>query len=197
MDESAPLALRRICVFCGSSPGTSPRYAEAARALGERLAARGIGLVYGGGRNGLMGTVADAVLETGGEVIGVIPRAMLPHDVAHEGLSELVVVEDMFQRKQRMMDDADAFVSLPGGIGTLDELFEVMTWNQLGYLAKPNGVLDVDGFWRPLVQLLDTTVEGGFLKSVHRDRLIHADDPDTLLERLTRWTPGPQDKLRG
>ena len=196
-ESREPRELRRVCVFCGSSSGGSPRYAEAARALGACMAARGIGLVYGGGRNGLMGTVADAVLAGGAEVIGVIPEAMLPHEVAHEGLTELVVVDGMFARKQRMMDDADAFISLPGGIGTLDELFEVMTWNQLGYLSKPNGLLDVDGFWSPLTALLDATVQGGFLKAAHRDRLVRGEDPEDLLDQLATWVPGPLDKLRG
>ena len=195
--DGEPRTLRRICVFCGSSSGESPLYAEAARALGQCMAARGLGLVYGGGRNGLMGIVADAVLAGGAEAIGVIPEAMIPHEVAHDGLTDLVVVDDMFARKQRMMDDADAFISLPGGIGTLDELFEVMTWNQLGYLAKPNGLLDVDGFWSPLTTLLDATVESGFLKASHRDRLVHADDPGVLLDQLAAWQPGPLDKLRG
>lgn len=197
MRDGGPEEIRRICVFCGSSPGVSPRYAEVARSLGACMAARGIGLVYGGGRNGLMGIIADAVLEGGAEVIGVIPEAMIPHEVGHEGLTELVVVGDMFARKQRMMDDADAFVSLPGGIGTLDEFFEIMTWNQLGYLAKPNGLLDVDGFWAPLTALLDATVDAGFLKPAHRDRLVQADDPETLLAALSTWKPGPLDKLRG
>lgn len=161
------------------------------------MAARGLGLVYGGGRLGLMGILADTVLAAGGEVVGVIPRAMLDHGVEHTGLTELILTDDMFARKQRMIDEADAFISLPGGIGTLDELFEVMTWNQLGYIAKPNGLLDVDAFWSPLRALLEATVETGFLSSSHRARLLHADDPDALLELLARWQAPPLDKLRG
>ena len=185
--------LRHIGVFCGSHAGASPDYAEAAGVLGQRIAARGLGLVYGGGRVGLMGTLADAVLEGGGEVIGVIPADMVEREVAHRGCTELVVVDDMFERKARMMEAADAFVSLPGGVGTLDELFEVLTWNQLGYLAKPNGLLDVNGFWEPLAALLEAAVGAGFVRTEHRDLLLRETDPDALLDRLACWEPPTRD----
>ena len=187
--------LRRVGVFCGSQHGTQPAYRAAARALGECLVARGLGLVYGGGRVGLMGVLADAVLGGGGEVLGVIPSPMVSREIAHEGCSELVTVGDLFERKARMMEAADAFVSLPGGVGTLDELFEILTWNQLGYLAKPNGLLDVAGFWGPLLAALDHTVRSGFLRQEHRDLLLHDDDPDRLLDALARWQPAERDAL--
>ncbi len=185
--------LRRVAVFCGSNHGANPAYLELAQHLGRRLAARGLGLVYGGGSVGLMGAVADAVLAEGGEVIGVIPESMLKHEVAHHGCSDLIVVADMFVRKARMMEAADAFISLPGGIGTLDELFEVMTWNQLGYLAKPNGLLDVGGFWDPLETLLDALVVGGFVRPEHRAPLLREADADVLLDRFAAWdATGPE-----
>ncbi|MBW2245500.1 MAG: TIGR00730 family Rossman fold protein [Deltaproteobacteria bacterium] len=171
------------------SRGSEPGYADAARLLGEALVRRGLGLVYGGGCVGLMGIVADTVLEGGGEVVGVIPRSLARKEIAHEGLTELLVVESMFERKQRMMDRADAFVSLPGGVGTLDELFEVWTWVQLGQLAKPSGLLDVDGFYTGLVDFLDGLVERRFLRSEHRGLLLRAEDPDDLLDQLAAWEP--------
>ena len=193
---SRPSELRRIGVFCGSHPGSSAEYTQAALRLGQRIAARGLGLVYGGGRVGLMGTLADAVLEGGGEVIGVIPSDMVDREVAHDGCTELLVVGDMFERKARMMEVADAFISLPGGVGTLDELFEVLTWNQLGYLAKPNGLLDVNGFWEPLAALLESTVDAGFVRAEHRDLLLRETDPDALLDRLARWEPPMRDAFQ-
>jgi hypothetical protein len=181
--------LRRVGVFCGANFGASPRYRELAEHLGQRLAARGLGLVYGGGAVGLMGVVADAVLAGGGEVIGVIPESMMRPEVAHEGCSELIVVGDMFERKAQMMELADGFISLPGGIGTLDELLEVMTWNQLGYLAKPNGLLDVGGFWEAFENLLDAVVAAGFVRAEHRAALMRESDIDALLDRLVAWGP--------
>ena len=181
--------LRRICVFCGSSRGSEPGYADAARRLGEALVRRGLGLVYGGGCVGLMGIVADTVLEGGGEVVGVIPRSLARKEIAHEGLTELLLVDSMFERKQLMMERADAFVSLPGGVGTLDELFEVWTWVQLGQLAKPSGLLDVDGFYAGLVDFLDGLVERRFLREQHRGLLLRAEDPDQLLDQLEAWEP--------
>lgn len=184
--------LRRIGVFCGANFGARPEFLQLATALGHRLAARKLGLVYGGGAVGLMGAVADAVLDGGGEVIGVIPESLVKREVAHAACTELIVVDDMFSRKARMMEDADAFISLPGGIGTLDELFEVLTWNQLGYLSKPNGLLDVAGFWDPLDALLDATVAGGFVRAEHRAVLMRESDPDILIDRLSAWEPdGP------
>ena len=187
-----PAKLRRVGVFCGANTGASDEYLALAERLGQRIAERGLGLVYGGGSVGLMGVVADAVLGGGGEVIGVIPESMVKHEVAHHGCTELVVVEDMFVRKAHMMEAADAFISMPGGIGTLDELFEVLTWNQLGYIRKPNGLLDVGDFWAPLEALLDSVVAAGFVRPEHRAALMRETDPDTLLDRLSDWNPaGP------
>lgn len=186
--------IQRVCVFCGSSPGADPAFADAARALGAALVRRGQGLVYGGGCVGLMGIVADAVLAGGGEVIGVIPRSLARKEVAHEGLTELIVTDDMFERKGLMMERADAFVSLPGGVGTLDELFEVLTWVQLGQLAKPSGLLDVEGFYDPLIGFLDGLVEARFLRERHRALLLRDDEPDRLLDRLAAWEPAGTDK---
>jgi uncharacterized protein (TIGR00730 family) len=171
----------RICVFCGSSPGRTPAYASAARNLGALLARRGIGLVYGGGNVGLMGIVADAVLADGGEVLGVIPRALVDRELAHARLTELVVVDTMHERKQRMHDLADGFIALPGGFGTLDELFEALTWAQLGMHAKPCGLLDVDGFWRPLRALVERQVAEDFVRAHHSAMLLHADSAEALL----------------
>jgi len=193
-EGSSVSELRRIGVFCGSSRGARPAYAEMARRLGEALVRRGLGLVYGGGCVGLMGIVADTVLSGGGEVVGVIPRSLARKEVAHEGLTELLVVEGMFERKGLMMERADAFVSLPGGVGTLDELFEVWTWVQLGQLAKPSGLLDVDGFYDGLVSFLDGLVDARFLRAEHRGLLMRDDEPDRLLDRLAAWTPPHTDK---
>jgi len=186
--------MHRVCVFCGSSPGARPAYAEAARAMGRALVARGLGLVYGGGNVGLMGIVADTVLSGGGEVVGVIPRDLQEREVGHPGLTRLEVVETLFERKQRMLDESDAFVSLPGGVGTLDELFEVLTWVQLGYLAKPCGLLDVDGFYDGLNRFLDQQVEERFVRPEHRALLLRADEPAALLDQLAAWTPADPDK---
>lgn len=181
--------MRHVTVFCGSNPGTDPAYAAAARDLGAVLAARGIGLVYGGGRVGLMGTVADAVLDAGGSVTGVIPQDLWDKEVGHRGLTELVVVDSMHERKLIMADRSDGFVALPGGVGTFEELFEVLTWTQLGIHDKPVGVLDVAGFYRPLLAFLDTAVTAGFLRAGHRDLLLAADDPADLLDELAAWVP--------
>ena len=189
-----PTRIERVCVFCGSSPGADPAYAEAARAFGDALVRRGMGLVYGGGNVGLMGIVADTVLEGGGEVLGVIPGSLAKKEVAHDGLTELIVTDDMFERKGLMMDRADAFVSLPGGVGTLDEMFEVLTWVQLGQMAKPSGLLDVGRFWEPLTEFLDGLVDARFLREQHRALLMCEDDPDRLLDRLVAWQPEGLDK---
>jgi uncharacterized protein (TIGR00730 family) len=183
--------MRRICVFCGSSAGGRPAYAEAARALGRLLAAEGIGLVFGGGRVGLMGVVADAVLAGGGEAIGVIPEALLRREVGHTGLTELLVVESMHERKARMADLSDGFVALPGGFGTLEELFEVVTWAQLGIHPKPCGLLDVAGYYEPLLQLLDRGVDESFIRPQHRGLVLAETDPARLLERMRRFVPPP------
>lgn len=178
--------MKRICVFCGSSPGRGDRYTSAAAALGRLLAERGIAVVYGGATVGTMGVVADAALKAGGEVYGVIPRALVDREIAHTGLTELFVVADMHERKARMADLADGFIALPGGAGTLEELFEVWTWAQLGLHTKPLGLLDVDGFYEPLGAMLDHMVEEGFLSAANRDLVAREANPVTLLNRLTR-----------
>jgi uncharacterized protein (TIGR00730 family) len=178
-----------ICVFCGSSPGRRPAYAAAARQLGGLLARRGIGLVYGGGKVGLMGVVADAVLAEGGEVIGIIPRALVDRELAHDALTRLIVVDSMHERKRRMHDISDAFVALPGGFGTLDELFETLTWAQLAMHRKPCGLLDVEGFWRPLRALVAEQVAEDFVRSQHAELLLSAERPEELLEAFERYQP--------
>jgi uncharacterized protein (TIGR00730 family) len=179
--------LRRVCVFCGSKHGVRPEYTEAARAMGSALAGGGIGLVYGGGRVGLMGVVADAVLDAGGEVIGVIPDHMSDREIAHYGLTDLRIVGTMHERKALMYELSDGFVALPGGLGTLEELFEITTWSQLGLHAKPTGLLDVDGFYTPLVRFLDQLVTEGFVAERHRRLLRVADKPTALLEQLAAF----------
>jgi uncharacterized protein (TIGR00730 family) len=179
----------RLCVFCGSSAGRTPVYAAAARLLGVALARRGIGLVYGGGNVGLMGLVADATLAEGGHVTGVIPRALVDRELAHGGVSELRVVESMHARKQLMHDLSDGFIALPGGFGTLDELFETLTWAQLGVHAKPCGLLDVDDFWQPLLTLLERQVAEQFVRSQHARMLLHATSADELLDRFASYQP--------
>lgn len=186
--SSEPRALRRVCVFCGSSPGVRPAYLEAARALGRAIARRGLGLVYGGASVGLMGAVADAALAEGGEVIGVLPRSLREREIAHLGLSELHVVDSMHTRKAMMAERADAFVALPGGLGTLEELFEVLTWRLLGLHRKPAGVLDVEGYYAPLVAFLDHSIDEGFLRRDHL-RLEVARDADALLDALAASPP--------
>ncbi|WP_437566305.1 TIGR00730 family Rossman fold protein [Sorangium sp. So ce542] len=181
--------LSRICVYCGSSAGASPAYRAAAVQVGELLAARGIGLVYGGGHVGLMGAVADAVLAAGGEAIGVIPRFLNRREIEHRGLTELHVVETMHERKAKMAALSDAFVALPGGIGTLEELFEVWTWTQLGSQEKPVGLLDVAGYYRPLIAFLDHVVAEQFLKPGHRAMLQVESDAEALLGLLAAWRP--------
>ncbi|WP_437774602.1 TIGR00730 family Rossman fold protein [Sorangium sp. So ce1097] len=186
--------LSRICVYCGSSPGASPAYREAAVRLGELLVARGIGLVYGGGRVGLMGAIADAVLARGGEVTGVIPHFLNQREIEHRGLTELHVVDTMHERKAKMAALSDAFIALPGGIGTLEELFEAWTWTQLGSQDKPVGLLDVQGYYRPLIAFLDHVVSEQFLKPGHRAVLQVADDATELLALLAAWRPSAEYK---
>jgi hypothetical protein len=173
-----------VCVFCGSSPGVDARYVDTARELGRLLARRGVTLVYGGARVGVMGAAADAALDDGGRVVGVIPRPLWSREVGHTGLSELLVVESMHERKALMSDRADAFVALPGGAGTLEELFEVWTWAQLGIHTKPVAVLNVGGFYDPLLALADHLVAQGFVRPAHRAMLLDDDDPARLLARL-------------
>jgi len=187
-------SLSSVAVYCGSSPGADPGFAAAAAALGRLLAERGIRLVYGGGHVGLMGVVADACLAGGGEVHGVITRALEAKELAHGGLSSLAVVETMHERKQAMADLAGGFVMLPGGFGTLDEFFEVLTWTQLGIHAKPCGVLDVAGYFAPLRDLLEAATRQRFLRPGHRDLVIMDTEPGRLLDRLDEWQPADVDK---
>ena len=179
--------MKRLCVFCGSSPGHDPAYGELAAQLGRTLAERGIGVVYGGGRVGLMGVLADAALAAGGEVIGVIPKPLLDREHGHRGLTQLRVVDSMHERKALMVELADGFVALPGGIGTLEELFEVWTWAQLGMHRKPCALLDVGGFFTPLVGFLDHVVANGFVNSTTRAMLMVAATPDELLARFAAY----------
>jgi uncharacterized protein (TIGR00730 family) len=178
-----------IAVYCASSRGADPGFAAAAETLGMEIARRGWQLVYGGGHVGLMGAVADAALGAGGAVHGVITRALADKEVAHEGLTRLEVVETMHERKKRMADLADAFVMLPGGFGTIEEFFEALTWTQLGVHAKPCGILDVDGFFDPLLTLLDGMVESGFLRAEHRDLVLAESTGADLLDALLAWEP--------
>ncbi|AYC31236.1 TIGR00730 family Rossman fold protein [Pseudomonas cavernae] len=183
------MSLRSICVFCGASPGAHPIYRESAEALGRHLAERGIRLVYGGGAVGLMGVVADAAMAAGGEVIGIIPQSLERAEVGHKGLTRLEVVDGMHARKARMAELSDAFIALPGGLGTLEELFEVWTWGQLGYHAKPLGLLEVNGFYAKLSAFLDHLVEERFVRSHHREMLQIGESPAQLLELLGAWQP--------
>ena len=182
--------LQSVCVFSGSSPGARPSYTETAAALGREVATRGLRLVYGGASVGLMGAVADAALAAGGEVVGVIPQHLVDREVAHDGLTELRVTGSMHERKALMADLADGFVALPGGLGTLEELAEVLTWSQLGLQSKPCGLLDVEGFFDPLLAFLDHTVAERFVSTEHRALVLAADRPDALLDLLAGWRPG-------
>ena len=181
--------MKAVCVFCGSREGSRPAYAEAARRTGREIARRGLGLVYGGGRVGLMGTVADAALEAGGEVVGVITEALISREIAHAGLTKLHVVGSMHERKMLMADLSDGFVTLPGGYGTLEEFFEVLSWAQLSIHEKPCGLLDVDGFWDPLSTLFDQAVTEGFVHPNHRSLVLTEGNPRVLLERMESYTP--------
>ena len=176
--------MRSVCVYCGSGLGARPEYAEATRALARAVAGRGLRLVYGGASVGLMGVLADAALAAGGEVEGVLPRQLVERELAHPGLSRLHVVDGMSERKALMAERSDAFVALPGGIGTLDELFETMTWTQLDIHDKPSGLLEVAGYWQPLVALLDRQVAEGFLRRPHAELLCVEEDPQALLDAL-------------
>ncbi len=176
--------MKSVCVYCGSSPGSRPEYAEAARALGQVMAEQGLTLVYGGGKVGLMGVVADRVMAHGGKVIGIIPDALMQKEVGHRGLTELHVVRNMHERKQMMADLADAFIAMPGGVGTFEELFETFTWAQLGYHDKPVGLLNVAGFYDGMLGFLNHAVGEGFLKQVHADMLHVSAAPADLLAKL-------------
>ena len=189
--------MRRICVFCGSSPGRSPAYTEAAVELGKTLVARGLGLVYGGASVGLMGKLADTVLEAGGEVIGVIPDTLIRYEVAHRGLPDLRVVRSMAERKTLMAELSDGFISLPGGTGTLDEMTEMLTWSQLGEHDKPSGLLDVGGYYSNLIAFLDHAVEERFLRPEHRAMLIVETSASALLDRFESYAAPKLEKWIG
>lgn len=181
--------LKRLCVFCGSSSGNDPAYTEVAGLLGAAIARAGIELVYGGASVGLMGVVADAALHEGGRVTGVLPQSLKDKELAHAGLTELHIVESMHQRKAMMAELSDGFIALPGGVGTLEEIFEVWTWGQLGYHRKPCAVLNVAGFHDALIQFLDHVCERQFMKQAHRDMLVVADNVPLLLDRLREYEP--------
>jgi len=186
--------MKRICVFCGSNAGARSEYAEAARALATVLAERKLGIVYGGGNVGLMGVLADAALARGGEVIGVIPQKLVDKEVAHRGVTELRIVETMHERKALMNDLSDAFLALPGGFGTLDEFFEVLTWSQLGFHGKPCALLNVAGYYDGMLAMLDHAVTERFLRPAHRELVIADTDPLRLLQRLSAFVPAPKGK---
>lgn len=178
------MTIKRLAVYCGSAPGTDPAFAGMARALVREMAARGIDMVYGGGRLGLMGIIADEMLAAGGNVYGVIPQALVDHEVAHTGCTELHTVANMHERKAKMTELCDGFVALPGGIGTLDELFEAWTWNALGYHAKPFCLLNVDGFWNDLADFMDHVRDSGFLSQARRLQMLKAETPAEALNLL-------------
>jgi uncharacterized protein (TIGR00730 family) len=184
--------VHRVCVFCGASSGRVPSYADAARGFGAALAARGLGLVYGGGRVGLMGAVADGALTAGGEVIGVIPQELVDRELAHTGVTELRIVGSLHERKALMAELSDAFVALPGGFGTLDELMEQLTWSQLGLHDKPVALFDVEGYWRTLIALARHATEEGFVRESDLAAIAVGDDPEGILDRLERMTRGPR-----
>jgi len=181
--------LRTICVFCASSPGTDPRYVAAARTFGSVLAQSGRRVVYGGGNTGLMGALADGVLSVGGEIVGVMPRHLVEREVAHRGLTRLDIVSSMHERKARLAEVADAFVALPGGLGTLEEFTEIWTWGQLGLHRKPYGILDVAGYYTPLLDFLDHALAQGFVRPEHRAMVHVSEDPSALLEAMEHAPP--------
>lgn len=181
--------MKRVCVYAGSSNGARPEYRDAAERLGRSLAHRDLGVVYGGAHVGLMGVLADTALEAGGEVIGVMPASLAAREIGHLGLTELHVVTSMHERKAMMADLADAFVALPGGFGTIEELVEILTWAQLGLHVKPCGLLDVAGYYTPLQAFFDHAVAEGFLRAQHRAMLFVDDDPDALLDAFAIWEP--------
>jgi uncharacterized protein (TIGR00730 family) len=176
--------LQRLAVYCGANAGKNPAYAETTILLGKTMAARGVDLVYGGGRLGLMGIIADTVLAEGGQVHGVIPEMLKDLEVAHKGVTELHIVRNMHERKAKMTDLTDAFVALPGGVGTMDELFEAWSWNALGYHNKPFAILNIAGYWDSLIAFLDTMADQGFVSAERRKHLIVSDDIDDCLDRL-------------
>ncbi len=189
LNDEKQMKLKSVCVYCGSSPGLRGSYIETAEAFGRLLAAEGITLVYGGGNVGLMGAVADSVLQAGGQVIGVIPEQMVAKELAHNGLTKLHSVGSMHERKLKMAKLSDAFVALPGGVGTMEEIFEAFTWTQLGIHSKPCAFLNVEQYYTPLFQFLDHMAEQRFIKKEHLTSLIRGDDPGDLLIKLRNYTP--------
>ena len=189
--------MNRICVFCGTNPGARPEYGAAARRLGMIFAEQGIELVYGGASVGIMGELADAVHEHGGHVTGIIPQQLVEKEAAHTGIANLIVVASMHQRKSQMADMSDGFIALPGGIGTLEGLFEILTWAQLGIHAKPSGILNVAGYFDGLTQFLDHAVREGFLTEAHRNAIIVESDSVRLLQRMHAYTPPEGEKFMG
>jgi uncharacterized protein (TIGR00730 family) len=186
--------MENICLFCGSSPGNKDVYRRTARKLVGELVKRNIGIVYGGGKVGLMGEIADAVLELGGRIIGVMPRHLVEKEIAHKGLTALHVVETIHERKRLMSELADAFIALPGGYGTLEELFEILSWAELGIHQKPCGILDVNGFYQPLIRFLDFVQAEGFLRTASRNLVLVKDEPMDLVETIARYDPVRVDK---
>ncbi len=189
--------MNRICVFCGTNPGSRPEYGAAARRLGKVLATEGIELVYGGASVGIMGQLADSVQENGGHVTGIIPQQLVEKEAAHTGIRNLIVVASMHQRKSQMADLSDGFIALPGGIGTLEGFFEILTWGQLGIHAKPSGILNVEGYFDGLTGFLDHAVKEGFLTEAHRNAIIVESSPAALLKRMRAFTPPEGEKFMG
>lgn len=189
--------LNRICVFCGTNTGSRPEYGSAARRLGQVLAEQGIELVYGGASVGIMGELADSVQEHGGHVTGIIPQQLMEKEAAHTGIPNLIVVASMHQRKSQMADMSDGFIALPGGIGTLEGFFEILTWGQLGIHAKPAGILNVQGYFDKLTGFLDHAVREGFLTDEHRNHIVVEADPVTLLDRMRSYSAPEAEKLMG
>ena len=187
----------RICVFCGTNAGERPEYGAAARDLGKLLADEGIELVYGGASVGIMGELADAVHEHGGHVTGIIPQQLMKKEAAHTGIPDLIVVASMHQRKKQMADLSDGFIALPGGIGTLEGYFEILTWGQLRIHSKPSGILNVAGYFDHLIEFLDHAVAEGFLKQEHREMIVVESNPRKLIERLKEYAPGEGERLMG
>ncbi len=189
--------MNRICVFCGTNPGSRPEYGSAARGLGKVLATEGIELVYGGASVGIMGQLADSVQEHGGHVTGIIPQQLVEKEAAHTGIRNLIVVASMHQRKSQMADLSDGFIALPGGIGTLEGFFEILTWGQLGIHAKPSGILNIEGYFDGLTGFLDHAVREGFLTEAHRNAIIVESTPAALLKRMRAFTPPEGEKFMG
>lgn len=181
------MSLQAICVYCGSSPGTHPRFIEGARALGQAMAAQSCALVYGGSRYGMMGAIADAVIAARGRTIGILPRGLATKEAGHPGLSELHMVGSMHERKAMMIDKSEGFIAMPGGMGTLEELCEVITWSQLGIHRRPIGLLNVEGYFDPFLTFLDHAVDSGFLKATHRELLLVDADPEALLAKMNAF----------